>query len=87
MEEEKGEAEQELEERETNGATDDTCKETEGNEEGNDLLIIQMTNTSISLLRGRGCDNDNPCEGCHGKGCAINDIVVVAQSSTVTLGE
>ena len=88
QEEEENEAGQEMEERETNAvAEDNVCEETEANAEEKDLLVIQMTNTSISLLRGRGCDTENSCEGCHGNQCAVNDIVVVAESSMVTLGE
>ncbi|XP_061596744.1 uncharacterized protein LOC133460187 [Cololabis saira] len=84
-EEEDNEVPQELEEGEKNGDEDDVCQDTVDSGEGKELLVIEMTKTSISLLRGRGCDTQNPCEACHGAGCAINEIVVVTESSTVTL--
>lgn len=78
-----------MEEEEINETTDaekDVCQDTnKENEEKGDLLVIHMTKTSISLVSGRGCDTESPCEGCQGTGCRFNDIVVVAESSTVTL--
>ncbi|XP_070818856.1 uncharacterized protein [Chaetodon trifascialis] len=74
---------QEGEGREDVGDEEDVCKAE--NVEGGDLVIVSMTNTSISVVRGRGCDDGSPCQGCHGTGCTLNDVVVVAESSTVTL--
>ncbi|KAK2853828.1 hypothetical protein Q5P01_006489 [Channa striata] len=54
-------------------------------EEGGDLLIVAMKKTSISVVTGRSCDSGSPCEACHGTGCSFNDVVVVTESSTVTL--
>ncbi|XP_039991962.1 interleukin-1 family member A [Xiphias gladius] len=69
------------------GATEEeVCQaENEDNGERNDLFIVAMKKTSISVVRGRGCDTESPCEGCHGIGCSFNDIVMVAESSTVML--
>ncbi|XP_059211251.1 uncharacterized protein LOC131989906 [Centropristis striata] len=53
--------------------------------EGGDLLIVSMTKTSISVVRGRGCDTGSTCSGCHGTGCTFNDVVVVSESSEVML--
>ncbi|XP_041792685.1 uncharacterized protein LOC121606433 [Chelmon rostratus] len=65
---------------------EDVCKaENEENGEGGGLLIVSMTKTSISVVRGRGCNDGSPCQGCHGTGCTLNDVVVVSESSTVTL--
>ncbi|XP_040017811.2 uncharacterized protein LOC120808760 isoform X2 [Gasterosteus aculeatus] len=50
-----------------------------------DVLIISMTKTTISVVSGRGCDSDSPCEGCHEAGCTFNDVVMVSQSSQVVL--
>ncbi|XP_028999571.1 uncharacterized protein LOC114851881 [Betta splendens] len=55
-----------------------------GNEES-DLVVVTMEKTSISVLKGRGCEKEDACPGCHGTGCAINDVVMVSKSSTVTL--
>ncbi|KAM9408770.1 uncharacterized protein KZ484_001155 [Pholidichthys leucotaenia] len=56
---------------------EDVCKEENGEkEEEGGLLVIEMTKTNISLIAGRGCDEP---------GCSLNDIVMVAESSTVTL--
>ncbi|KAK9542986.1 hypothetical protein VZT92_000803 [Zoarces viviparus] len=59
--------------------------ENEGNGERGDLLIISMKKTSISVVSGRGCDSGSPCQGCHGTGCIFNDVVMVSESSKVTL--
>lgn len=45
---------------------------------GGDLLIVSMKKTSISVVRGRGCTET---------GCTVNEVVMVAQSSKVMLGE
>uniref|UniRef100_A0A8C5DC25 Uncharacterized protein n=1 Tax=Gouania willdenowi TaxID=441366 RepID=A0A8C5DC25_GOUWI len=71
-------------EEEEEAETELEYKEEERMEE-KDLLVIKMTKTSISLVRGRGCDVNSPCQGCNGSGCVFNDIVVVAESSQVTL--
>uniref|UniRef100_A0A8C4I0X5 Interleukin-1 beta n=2 Tax=Dicentrarchus labrax TaxID=13489 RepID=A0A8C4I0X5_DICLA len=77
---------QDSEGREDLGIEEDVCKaENEQNGEGSGLLIVSMTKTSISVVRGRGCDVGSPCQGCHGTGCTFNDVVVTAETSTVTL--
>ncbi|XP_062303000.1 interleukin-1 family member A [Osmerus eperlanus] len=53
--------------------------------EGVDMVLVAMTNTTISVVRGRGCDSGSPCHDCGGTGCTFNDVVVVAGSSNVTL--
>ncbi|XP_061526763.1 interleukin-1 family member A isoform X1 [Phycodurus eques] len=71
---------------ENGGAEDDICPaEDETNKLESDLLVVTMTETSFSVLRGRGCDAESACGGCHGTGCTLNDIVMVAKTSTVTL--
>lgn len=70
------------------GIEEDVCKDTnEENGEGGDLLIVSMRKTSISVVRGRGCEDGTPCQDCHGTGCIFNDVIMVAESCKVTLGE
>ncbi|XP_054627979.1 interleukin-1 family member A isoform X2 [Dunckerocampus dactyliophorus] len=57
----------------------------EENTQDSDLLVVTMTKTRINVIRGRGCDAGSACCGCHGTGCSFNDIVMVSDSSTVTL--
>ncbi|XP_044048382.1 interleukin-1 family member A [Siniperca chuatsi] len=72
--------------REDGGIAEDVCKaENKENGEERDLLIISMMKTSISVVRGRGCDSGSPCQGCHGTGCTFHDVVMVSESRTVTL--
>lgn len=66
---------------------EDGCKVTEENGGGGDLLIISMKRTSISVVKGRGFSDGRACQTCNGKGCTLHDVVVVAESSTVTFGE
>ncbi|XP_077420052.1 interleukin-1 family member A [Vanacampus margaritifer] len=68
------------------GGEEELCPaEDEENKQESDLLVVTMTETCFSVLRGRGCDTGSSCRGCHGAGCTLNDIVMVAKSSTVTL--
>ncbi|KAM9861435.1 uncharacterized protein ACBR49_006426 [Aulostomus maculatus] len=62
----------------------DVCP-AENTEQEKDLLVVAMMKTSISVVRGRGCSSESMCGGCHGTGCTLNDMVIVAESSTVTL--
>ncbi|XP_045889618.1 uncharacterized protein LOC123959545 [Micropterus dolomieu] len=72
--------------RENGCIEEEVCQaENDENGEGRDLLIISMMKTSISVVRGRGCDTESPCQGCHGTGCTLNDVVMMAETSTVTL--
>ncbi|KAJ8282478.1 hypothetical protein COCON_G00049970 [Conger conger] len=50
-----------------------------------DLLLVSMTKTSISIVKGRGCDAESPCHDCGGTKCNFNDVVMVAKSSELTL--
>ncbi|XP_012729831.2 interleukin-1 family member A [Fundulus heteroclitus] len=79
------EEDNEGEENDTTDSEGVACQDINKENGERDLLVIQMTKTSISVVRGRGCDPGSPCEGCDGTGCTFNDIVVVAESSTVTL--
>ncbi|XP_026175951.1 uncharacterized protein LOC113138041 isoform X2 [Mastacembelus armatus] len=82
---EENEDKQEAEGREDGVSDEDVCQaEDEENGEDNGLLIVAMNKTSISVVKGRGCDSSS-CQGCHGSGCTFNNIVMVTESSTVTL--
>uniref|UniRef100_A0A3Q0R7A7 Interleukin-1 beta n=1 Tax=Amphilophus citrinellus TaxID=61819 RepID=A0A3Q0R7A7_AMPCI len=70
---EENEVEQQGEKKETEDKEEDICPE---KTEENEMFIVEMTKTSISLVRGRGCDE---------MGCTLNDIIMVSESSTVTL--
>ncbi|XP_078101746.1 uncharacterized protein LOC144514661 [Sander vitreus] len=77
---------QEGEVKEDVGIEEDICQaENEVNGERGDLLIVSMKKTSISVVTGRGCNSESPCNGCHGTGCTFNDVVLVAESSKVVL--
>lgn len=70
------------------GVEKDVCQ-AENKESGRerDLLVISMKTTSISVVKGRGCGSGASCPECHRTGCTYNDVVMVSESSTVTLGE
>lgn len=65
------------ESRDKEGIKEGGCRADE-NGEGRDLVIVSMKKTSISVVSGRGCTDT---------GCTMNEVVLVAQSSKVTLGE
>ena len=60
-------------------------REEEG--EGCGVLVVKLTNTSFSVVKGRGCSAGCPTLDCPGTGCTVNEVVVVANSSTVSQGE
>lgn len=85
---EDNEVEHGKERREDEGIEEDVNQtENKANGKERDLLLISMKTTSISVVKGRGCDSGTVCHECHGTGCTFNDVVMVSQSSTVTLGE
>lgn len=61
--------------------------ETEGNGVGRDLFIVSMEKTTISVLKARGGEDGCGCSGCLEGNCFVNDVIVVAESSRVTLGK
>ncbi|KAM8876296.1 uncharacterized protein ACB058_002572 [Synchiropus picturatus] len=60
---------------------DDTCHM---EDEEKEVLVVSMKNTSISVLSGRGNDHQF-CGDCSGRGCTVHDMVVTAESNTVTI--
>lgn len=59
---------------------DDVCTE----EEQSDFLLVSMTKTTVNVVAGRSCDPKTPCHECK-LTCEYSDIVMVTESSTVTL--
>lgn len=57
------------------------------NGKGQDLFIVSMMKTRISVLKARGGEGGCTCLGCLEDNCFMNDVIVVAESSTVTLGK
>ncbi|KAM9397284.1 uncharacterized protein ACWYII_032624 isoform 4-T4 [Salvelinus alpinus] len=53
--------------------------------EVDDLFLVAMTNTRISVVRGRGCGDGSSCHNCGKSDCNFNEVVMVAESSKVTL--
>uniref|UniRef100_A0A4W5PDP2 Interleukin-1 n=1 Tax=Hucho hucho TaxID=62062 RepID=A0A4W5PDP2_9TELE len=54
-------------------------------DEVDDLFLVAMTNTRISVVRGRGCGDGSSCHNCGKSDCNFNEVVMVAESSKVTL--
>lgn len=53
-----------------------------------DLFIVSMMKTRISVLKARGGEGGCTCLGCLEDNCFMNDVIVVAESrTTVTLGK
>lgn len=73
---------------EDGGTEEGVCQpEDEENRQEKDLVIVSMTKTSITVVSGRSCDSESSCKGCHGTGCTLHDVVMVTESSKVTLGK
>lgn len=66
-----------LEENHVRQDKEERTEENKENEEGGELLIVSMEKTKVSVLTGRGLAD----------GSSYQDVVLVAESSTVSLGE
>lgn len=69
--------EEHLEENHVRQDEEERTKENKANREGGELLIVSMEKTRVSVLTGRGLAD----------GSSYNDVVLVAESSTVMFGE
>uniref|UniRef100_A0AAY4C6J1 Interleukin-1 n=1 Tax=Denticeps clupeoides TaxID=299321 RepID=A0AAY4C6J1_9TELE len=49
----------------------------------NNMLLVTMVNTSVSVLKSRNCDHGEKCKECNGRKCSIDDMFL--SSSNVTL--
>lgn len=63
------------------------ASENEENGKGRDLFIVSMMKTRISVLKARCGEGGCTCLGCLEDNCFMNDVIVVAESRTVTLGK
>ncbi|XP_066561938.1 uncharacterized protein LOC136750781 [Amia ocellicauda] len=76
-----------LSEQEGNPGEDDDCclGEESPDCDVQNLLLVSMRRTSISVMVGRGCENlpGPPCRDC--TTCTMNEVVVVSESSKVKL--
>lgn len=70
------------------GCIEEDAAQTEGGTEGGkkEMIVVTMTKTSISVVSGRGCGPDDPCRGCQGKSCTFQNVVIVSETSAVTVG-
>ncbi|XP_056134357.1 uncharacterized protein LOC130111257 [Lampris incognitus] len=64
---------------------EDICQGEDGEKGPRDLLVVTMTKTSITVVKGRGCDAEGPCHECTGRGCNFKEVVMLSESSTMTL--
>lgn len=70
------------------GSEEKFCpSENEENGKGQDLFIVSMKKTRISVLKARGGEGGCSCLGCLEDNCFVNDVIMVAESRTVTLGK
>ncbi|RXM99889.1 Cytoplasmic tyrosine-protein kinase BMX [Acipenser ruthenus] len=87
------EREDKTEEEETAGTSDDKKDPgasgplDEGRCEAEDLLVVSLSETSVTILRGRGHERPpgTRCSTCHSKNCNLHDAVVLSKASTLTL--
>ncbi|KAK6486885.1 hypothetical protein HHUSO_G10575 [Huso huso] len=87
------EREDKTEEEETAGTSDDKKDPgasgplDEGRCEAEDLLVVSLSETSVTIVRGRGHERPpgTRCSTCHSKNCNLHDVVVLSKASTLTL--
>ncbi|KAK7912941.1 hypothetical protein WMY93_013152 [Mugilogobius chulae] len=61
---------------------EDVCEE---QQEQSDFLVVSMKKTTISVIKGRSCDPTHPCHECQESKCLYDEVVMVTESSSVTL--
>ncbi|KAJ0056554.1 hypothetical protein NL108_010380 [Boleophthalmus pectinirostris] len=66
----------------TGKGEEDECTE---DDEQSDFLVVSMMKTTISVITGRSCDPKDHCYECSQDECKYNDIVMMTESSSVTL--
>ncbi|KAG9261028.1 hypothetical protein AMEX_G25975 [Astyanax mexicanus] len=49
-----------------------------------DLVMVSMTETNVAVVRGRGCDPENPCNNCGITGCNVSDVIMAPKKREVT---
>uniref|UniRef100_A0A8B9HEH1 Interleukin-1 beta n=1 Tax=Astyanax mexicanus TaxID=7994 RepID=A0A8B9HEH1_ASTMX len=52
-----------------------------------DLVMVSMTETNVAVVRGRGCDPENPCNNCGITGCNVSDVIMAPKKREVTSGK
>ncbi|MGH0145531.1 UNVERIFIED_CONTAM: hypothetical protein FKN15_043189 [Acipenser sinensis] len=59
----------------------------EGRCEAEDLLVVSLSETSVTIVRGRGHERPpgTRCSTCNSKNCNLHDVVVLSKASTLTL--
>ncbi|KAL7833898.1 hypothetical protein AOLI_G00288580 [Acnodon oligacanthus] len=70
---------------EENGLDPAVCEwESDYAEDGQELLLVSMNETSVAVRTGRGCDPEKPCNSCGSHGCNLNEVVVATKTCEVT---
>lgn len=67
------------------GSHEKSCTRESGG--GQSLFIVSMQKTRISVLKARCGEGACACLGCVQENCCVNDVIMMAESSTVTLGK
>ncbi|KAG9261027.1 hypothetical protein AMEX_G25974 [Astyanax mexicanus] len=52
--------------------------------EDKELVMVSMTETNVAVVRGRGCDLENPCNNCGINGCNVSEVFMEAKNRDVT---
>uniref|UniRef100_A0A8B9H926 Interleukin-1 n=1 Tax=Astyanax mexicanus TaxID=7994 RepID=A0A8B9H926_ASTMX len=55
--------------------------------EDKELVMVSMTETNVAVVRGRGCDLENPCNNCGINGCNVSEVFMEAKNRDVTSGK
>ncbi|KAI4875049.1 hypothetical protein NFI96_014255, partial [Prochilodus magdalenae] len=74
-----------LDKAQENGFEPDVCEwESDDIEEDQKILLVCMNETRLTVMKGRGCDSDNPCHNCGTNRCNYNEVVVTADARQIT---
>lgn len=57
----------------------------DGDQDDGFLLLVEMLDTSMSVVRGRGCEHGKTCKDCGGTDCNLDEVVMM--SKKVSLGK
>ncbi|XP_063067974.1 interleukin-1 family member A [Engraulis encrasicolus] len=59
------------------------CDQECDQEDENILMVVEMLDTSVSVVRGRGCAHGETCKDCGGTDCNLDEVVMM--SSKISL--
>ncbi|XP_031414740.1 uncharacterized protein cltrn [Clupea harengus] len=59
----------------------------DGDQDDGFLLLVEMLDTSMSVVRGRGCEHGKTCKDCGGTDCNLDEVVMMSKKVSLVSKE